>query len=247
MRRLLTALALLAAACNGIGESAERTDSVCDSFEKVQRRILPDTSRFVVVEDMIPWIEVELRYCGCDNFMGVPVDGYQEETAILTREAALALKNICDSLRNLDLGVRIYDAYRPKRAVAHFRRWSRVLSDTTNKQRYYPNLDKGSLFGSGYLSSRSNHTHGSTVDLTLVSLTDGMALDMGSDFDLMDERSHYSYRGLTDEQRSNRLLLRRMMMWGGYSPIESEWWHFRLRNEPYSEEFDFPVNRDSIP
>lgn len=247
MRRWFLLVLLAASACCGVDNKAIDLD--VDSIEadvSPGEPTINDTSRFVVVTDLVPEILVDLRYYGSDNFVGHPIDGYQQEVAILTREAALALKKVSDSLQRCSLGLKIYDAYRPARAVRSFAEWAREPADTSMKQHYYPRQSKGSLFANGYLSRRSNHCHGSTVDLTLVDLATGQELDMGTSFDLMDESSHYSYDKLSNIQSGNRRLLRQIMVWGGFSPIESEWWHFRLKNEPYMESFDFPVNRDSI-
>lgn len=249
MKRFLLLLLTALAACNGVEKDAAPTEPDSNSvlvIEKVTKHEVNNTSKFVVVTDIAPEIRVELRYYSNNNFMGRRMDGYQQEAAIATREASLALKKISDSLMHQGLALKIYDAYRPKRAVRDICRWSNDTQDTISKQQYYPKVEKRDMFACGYLSSRSNHCHGSTVDVTLVNAATNQELDMGTGFDLMDERSHYSYPALTEEQKENRKLLRQIMAWGGFSPIETEWWHFKLKNEPYGESFDFAVNRDSI-
>lgn len=218
-----------------------------DTVEATEPPIAVDTTGpFVVLTDLDPTIVVDLRYHGSNNFVAAPLDGYQQPLAILTREAAHALCRISDSLRRSGLALKVFDAYRPLRAVRHMQRWAASPSDTLAKRAFYPRQDKRTLFANGYVSSRSKHCHGSTVDLTLVTLATGQELDMGTPFDLMDLRSHYSAADLTPLQRSNRKRLREIMRWGGFRPIENEWWHFVLRDEPYSQSFDVPVNRDSL-
>ena len=202
---------------------------------------------FVVLSDIIPNIKTDIRYATNENFMGRPADGYLQNTAICTKEAAYALKKVSDSLSNQGLCLKIFDAYRPARAVADFRKWAANPSDTLCKPQYYPREDKNKLFAFGYLSNRSFHSHGSTIDLTICQTDTGEELDMGTDFDLMDPKSHYHCEYITTTQQANRKLLRDLMKWAGFTPINNEWWHFRLQNEPYSQSFNFPVHRDSIP
>lgn len=198
---------------------------------------------FVSVTDVIPYAVLEIRYYSSYNFVGERIRGYEAPVAYLTRKAALALKRAGDALLAQGYGVKIYDAYRPRTAVNHFKQWSEEAGATEMKPYFYPDLDKTSLFASGYIAERSGHSRGSTVDLTLVDLTDGREVDMGSGFDLFGERSHAEYTaGLTEEQIRHRRLLRETMLSHGFRPLAEEWWHFTLADEPYPDTyFDFPI------
>jgi D-alanyl-D-alanine dipeptidase len=183
-----------------------------------------------------------MRYLGSDNFVGRPVDGYQRARCLLTHQAAQALAKAQRSLSERGLGLKVFDCYRPQRAVAHFVRWARDLKDTATKERYYPNVDKRSLFKKGYIASRSGHSRGSTVDLTVVRRGDGQELDMGTPFDFFSPRSWPSSAAVTPEQRANRMLLAGAMKGAGFRPLTTEWWHFTLRSEPFPDTyFDFVV------
>jgi len=200
---------------------------------------------FVDVKEVIPAIQMELRYATDENFIGRPIDGYLGERCILTREAADALKQVQGELTRFGLGLKIYDAYRPQQAVDHFVRWAKDLKDTTMKKQYYPNVKKGDLFKKGYIAERSGHSRGSTVDVTIVSLTPpmrGTELDMGTPFDFFGPESWPDNPSLSPEQRAHRLLLRLVMTRHGFKPYAQEWWHFTLENEPYPDTyFNFPV------
>ena len=135
---------------------------------------------FVYLNEIIPNIALELRYFTNNNFIGKPIDGYVEKKCIISRKAALALKNLQDELNSYGLGMKIFDTYRPQKAVDHFVRWAKVLDDTLTKSIFYPTVDKKDLFVMGYIASKSSHTRGSTVDLTIINLIDGKELDMGS-------------------------------------------------------------------
>ena len=200
---------------------------------------------FVYLDQTIPHLAVDLKYLGADNFLGRPVDGYVKSRCILTREAANALGRVQAELNRFGLGLKIFDAYRPQRAVDDFVRWARDLDDLKMKKEFYPNVKKASLFSDGYIASRSAHSRGSAVDLTIVSLTDnkpGDELDMGSPFDFFDPKSWVNSPELQPQQRANRMLLRNIMEKHGFLPYEKEWWHFILKKEPYPKTyFDFPV------
>lgn len=197
---------------------------------------------FVYVDQLVPDVVVDLRYFGSHNFVGGRVDGYEAPRAILTRRAAEALAAVEAELLPFDFGLKIFDAYRPQRAVDHFVRWARDLHDTSTKAEFYPHVAKTDLFREEYIAARSGHTRGSTVDLTIVRKADGAELDMGSPFDYFGPESWPAYDGLTAEQRAHRLLLRTLMTKHGFRPYEREWWHFTLKDEPFPETyFDFPV------
>ncbi|PCH59103.1 MAG: peptidase M15 [SAR86 cluster bacterium] len=205
-------------------------------------------SGFVDVAQLIPSLVVDLRYFGNDNFVGARVDGYEADRVYLAVEAAAALKRVQLGLSEYGLGLKVFDAYRPQQAVDHFVRWALDLDDTKMKAKYYPNVDKSDLFSEGYIAARSGHSRGSTVDVSLVSLSDAATssnveeLNMGSGWDFFDTQSWPSDLTVTAAQRALRLLLRRVMMAEGFKPLAQEWWHFTLDNEAYPQSyFDFPI------
>ena len=202
---------------------------------------------FVVVSQVIPDAILEIRYHSTFNFVGDRIDGYDEPCALLTREAALALKAASDDLMAQGYRIKIYDAYRPQDAVNHFVRWAKDLKDTRMKEYFYPEVDKSQLFSSGYIAKRSGHSRGSTVDITLFDLSTGKDADMGGTFDYFGDASHYEYKKLTPEQKNNRLILRKAMTAHGFKPISTEWWHFTLVDEPYPDTyFNFPVSSEAV-
>ena len=197
---------------------------------------------FVYLSDVDASIKTELRYFSTNNFIGKPIDGYKNDCLIVSKEAAKALKIIQKKLSKEGLGLKIFDAYRPQEGVNHFVSWARVLGDTLMKKQYYPRVPKSQLFNRGYIASKSGHTRGSTVDLTIVDLKTGKELDMGSPFDFFGIESHPFYRKITEKQKENRMLLRRFMLKNGFKPYDQEWWHFTLKNEPFPKTyFNFPV------
>lgn len=205
----------------------------------------PLPSGFVDVATVVPRLVVDLRYLTDHNFVGAPVDGYVNSRCILTNEAAAALKAVQAELAEFRMGVKVFDAYRPQRAVDHFVRWARDEHADATKQEFFPQVDKRHLFRDGYIASKSGHSRGSTVDLTLVSFeTNGgpQELDMGTPFDFFGRQSWTNHAELTSQQRANRLLLRTLMQKHGFRPYAKEWWHFTLEDEPYPNQyFDFPV------
>ena len=201
-----------------------------------------DPSGFVLLADYVPQIVQEIRYYSTYNFIGDRIDGYEEPCAMLTIEAARALKNAASELMVHGYRPKIFDAYRPARAVRHFVLWGIEDQDIRMKPYFYPELEKQELFAKGYIAKKSGHSRGSTVDLTLLDMKTGRELDMGGPFDLFSELSHPDCRAVTPEQYENRMLLRRVMLRSGFCPIDCEWWHFTLDNEPYPDTyFDFPV------
>lgn len=197
---------------------------------------------FVVLSDVVPDIIQEIRYHSTYNFVGTRVDGYEEPVALITRQAAEALKAVNRELMAQGYRIKVYDTYRPQRAVSHFVRWAKAISDTLTKQSFYPEVDKRLLFKLGFIASKSGHSRGSTIDLTLVHAQSGKEVDMGGVFDYFGELSHPDYKDITPEQKANRLILRDAMLRHGFLPLDTEWWHFTLSNEPYPDTyFDFPV------
>lgn len=197
---------------------------------------------FVYLDEAIPRIRLEMNYYSNRNFVGKPIDGYIKPRAILSRPATEALAAVQQDLSIFGLGLKIFDAYRPQRAVNHFMRWAADPYDTLMKSRHYPAIDKSRLFKEGYISSHSGHSRGSTVDLTLVSLDSGENIDMGGIFDFFGPESWAAAATPTPSQRAHRMLLQRVMEKHGFAPYSQEWWHFTLKNEPYpGTYFDFPV------
>lgn len=209
----------------------------------LEKKILMDPSGFVLLSDYVPGILQEIRYFSSYNFIGDRINGYEEPCAILSREAARALESVSEEVNAMGYRLKIFDAYRPARAVRHFELWSIEDLDLRMKPFFYPELEKHELFAKGYIASHSGHSRGSSVDLTLLDMSTGKELDMGSPFDLFSELSHPSSKAVTEEQHENRMLLQQAMTRNGFLPIDCEWWHFTLEDEPYPDTyFDFPVS-----
>ena len=226
-------LFVIAAALMGILSACEKTAKISPT---------DDRSDFVLLTDAVPDAILEIRYYGTYNFVGTRIDGYEAPIAMLTKKAAKALKAVSDDVMAKGYRLKIYDAYRPQKAVDHFVRWAADVADTTMKYCFYPNLDKSVLFEQEYIMEKSGHTRGSTVDLTLFDMATGKELDMGGTFDWFGEESHPDYRGITDEQYAHRMILRTAMLSHGFKPLDSEWWHFTLADEPYPDTyFTFPL------
>ena len=197
---------------------------------------------FVYVKEVIPKIKTDLRYYGSHNFVGTPIDGYLKPKCILTKKAAEALKKVQAEFERLGFGLLVYDAYRPQTAVNHFVRWAKDIDDTRTKEEFYPHVAKTDLFKEGYIASKSGHSRGSTVDVTIVSLRTGHILNLGGPYDFFDKRSSIDFKNITRNQRAIRLMLQRRMVKYGFKPYAKEWWHFTLKKEPFPNKyFDFPV------
>ena len=206
-----------------------------------------DSSSFVVLADYVPGIIQEIRYHATYNFIGDRIDGYEEPCALLTIEAARALKNVSNEVNVKGYRLKIFDAYRPVRAVKHFVLWGIEDMDLRMKPYFYPDLNKEDLFMKGYIAKQSSHSRGSTVDLTLLDMITGKELDMGDPFDRFSPISHPDDQGITKDQYANRMLLQQVMVRNGFEPFDCEWWHFTLRNEPFPETyFDFPVSGEYL-
>jgi zinc D-Ala-D-Ala dipeptidase len=226
-------------------------------------------SQFVPLDQVDGTIAHDMRYATAYNFVGARIDGYREPVCILTRPAARAMHRAQRRLKRQGYRLKVYDCYRPTRAVAHFDRWAHDVDDQRMKREFYPRVDKRRAFVDGYIAHRSGHSRGSTVDLTIVRRPaspqpdwDGRlrsciaprarrfrdnSINMGTGYDCMDPRAATLHRAITGVRRHNRLLLRRTMERVGFAPYAKEWWHFTLRAEPYPERyFDFPVTRDAL-
>ena len=216
----------------------------CDLAHNVPEK---DASGFVLLSDYIPSIVQEIRYFSTYNFIGDRIDGYEEPIALLTKEAARALKTVANEMNVKGYRLKIFDTYRPTTAVKHFILWGIEDQDVRMKPYFYPNVVKQDLFSEGYIAKKSSHSRGSTVDLTLLDMRTGKEVDMGSPFDWFGIESHPDYRGITEEQYENRMFLQKAMVRNGFTPIDCEWWHFTLADEPYPDRyFEFPVAMDSI-
>lgn len=225
---------------------------------------MPD--RFVDVKEVIPSILLDIRYYGPHNFVGERIDGYNAPKCLLTREAATALAKVQRELEAFSLSLKVYDCYRPQRAVDNFVRWARDGSDTRSKREFYPTVEKRDLFKKVYIDKKSGHSRGSTVDVTIVSLPvreqasyqegDKMnacslpaekrfkdnSIDMGTGFDCFHELSHTANKKVGEKQRVHRLLLKAIMEKHAFKNYEKEWWHFTLRNESFPKTyFDFVI------
>lgn len=233
-----------------------------DFLEKThQVSLTENSSQFVNLTDVVPDAILEIRYYSTYNFVGDRIDGYEEPTALLTKQAAEALRAVSDDVIKQGYRLKIYDAYRPQKGVDHFVRWSKDVSDKRMKSYFYPDLPKKVLFKQDYIMEKSGHTRGSTVDLTLFDMATEKELDMGGTFDWFGIESHPDFcgnpetgeylggmspagRSITAQQFANRMILRRAMLRHGFKPIDSEWWHFTLRDEPFPDTyFTFPVKK----
>lgn len=202
-----------------------------------------NSTGFVLLSDLVPHIVQEIRYFSTYNFIGERIAGYEEPCAIVTKEAARALINVSNELFVQGYRLKVFDAYRPATAVRQFVLWGIEDQDVRMKPYFYPTLEKQELFAKGYIAKQSSHSRGSAVDLTLLDMKTGKEVDMGSPFDLFSPASHPDYRGITEEQFENRMTLRNAMLRNGFLPLECEWWHFVLKDEPYPDTyFDFPVS-----
>ncbi|MBO6162554.1 MAG: M15 family metallopeptidase [Eubacterium sp.] len=211
------------------------------------RDITKEATGFVLLGEYIPSIVQEIRYYSTFNFVGDRIDGYEEPVAVITIEAARALKAVSNEMMVKGYRLKVFDAYRPAAAVKHFILWGIEDQDVRMKPYFYPDLQKQELFQKGYIAKQSSHSRGSAVDLTLIDMRTGKEVDMGGPFDLFSEISHPDYRGITPEQYDNRMLLQKAMVRNGFKPLDCEWWHFTLEDEPYPDTyFSFPVSKSVL-
>lgn len=249
---LLLAGAMLLSGCassKGDDRSSSAADDSSTGTESVSKvsTSADDPSGFVLLSEAVPDAILEIRYYSTYNFVGDRIDGYEEPLAFLTIEAAGALKEVSDDLKEQGYRLKIFDAYRPQMAVTNFMEWAKDVDDTRMKEYFYPELDKSVLFDQGYIAEKSGHSRGSTVDLTLFDMRTEKEVDMGGTFDYFGELSHPDYKEITDEQYANRMILRDAMLAHGFKPLEEEWWHFTLENEPYPDTyFTFPINSEVL-
>ena len=212
----------------------------CGQSDNQETAALPDG--FVYVTDAVPDVILEIRYYSAYNFVGKRIDDYLAPVAIISEPAAEALKQVNGDLRSQGYAIKVFDAYRPQGAVAHFMRWAADVNDMSTKAYFYPEIAKDRIIPEGYVSERSGHSRGSTIDLTLVDMLTGRELDMGTPFDFFGPRSHHGTDLITAEQTANRLILKEAMEKAGFNPYDEEWWHYTLRDEPYPDTYHtFPV------
>ena len=207
-----------------------------------------DYSDFVIINDLIPEIITELRYYSSFNFVGEHIDGYEEPVALLTKEAAEKLKNASKYFNeNENMTIKIWDSYRPQRAVDHFMRWATDESEVKMKSYFYPNLTKKEIFDKEFVAKKSGHSRGSTLDITLVYKINGTNADFGTGFDYFGDKAFYNTTEITESQNNTRKLLKTVMEENGFRCLPEEWWHFTLNNEPFPKTyFNFPVNATLI-
>lgn len=201
-------------------------------------------SNFVALSAVAPTVQQDMRYHTSENFVGRPIAGYPNGICVLTKQAADAVLRVQAELHKKGLGLKVFDCYRPQKAVNDFVVWSKDVRDQKMKSEYYPRVDKAEFFELGYVAAKSGHTRGSTVDLTVIDLKTGKQLDMGGEFDFMDERSHPTCQTITPEQYRNRMMLRELMLQNKFKPLATEWWHFTLEKEPFPDTyFNFEVSK----
>lgn len=200
---------------------------------------------FVYIDEMISGIRWDAKYATSDNFTGAPVDGYEVNRIVGTREMAQALKKVSEKAKEKGYGLLLWDGYRPQCAVDCFVRWVESNTEETTKEKHYPNIDKKDMFKQGYIAEKSGHSRGSTIDLTLYDLKTNEDLDMGGCFDYMDEISHFDNENISLRAFRNRIILRELMESCGFAPYEYEWWHFTLKNEPFPDTyFTFAISNE---
>ena len=197
---------------------------------------------FVFLDEVLPGVRWDAKYATWDNFTGTPVDGYEVNRVVGSAALADALAEAKTRAAAIGLGLLLWDAYRPQRAVDRFLEWSGQPEDGRTKPRFYPNIDRAAMFSNGYVAPKSGHSRGGAVDLTLYRLDTGELAPMGGGHDFMDERSHHGARGVSAVEARNRRTLCDVMEQSGFKRYECEWWHYALMDEPYPDTyFDFPI------
>jgi D-alanyl-D-alanine dipeptidase len=199
-------------------------------------------------------IQCNLVYATRENFLGRRVDGYHPNAthiALATPKAAHAVCQVQNKLNQMQLGLIIFDSYRPLRAVRDFKYWMHapVESDyeLERKAIHYPHIDKSQASILGYLADDvSNHCFGDTIDLALIDLKTGLLLDMGACFDYFDEISYPSAPAsvIGEQAFKNRLLLSDAMLEAGFIPYEKEFWHFTYKDREITVPMDFEITSD---
>lgn len=197
---------------------------------------------FVFVDEAVSRIRWDAKYATWDNFTGKPVDGYAANRIVGTRELCAALEKARDEAASRGYGLLLWDGYRPQCAVDCFMRWAKQPEDGRTKLKHYPNIDRSEMFDKGYVATKSAHSRGSAIDLTLYYLATDTLVPMGGDHDLMDVVSHHGAEGITPDEARNRQELCSIMAAGGFNSYDYEWWHYILKHEPHPDDyFDFPI------
>ncbi|MDY3803388.1 MAG: M15 family metallopeptidase [Alloprevotella sp.] len=231
--------------------------TACSAHEEKEAKTPEeDASQFVVLTDVVPDAILEIRYYSTYNFIGRRIPGYEEPIAMLTRQAADSLKKVSDDLIKQGYRLKIFDGYRPQKAVDYFMKWAKDVNDTLMKPYFYPELDKSVLVPQEYIAEKSGHTRGSTIDLTLFDMKLEKEVDMGCTYDYFGLASHPdaqpgqeigAYTPINRQQYANRMTLQNAMKAHGFKPYDCEWWHFTLENEPFPNTyFTFPIARSSL-
>jgi len=243
-----------------------------EQIQPVQYVEQAQPNNFIDIKQVIPQVQVDIRYATNYNFVGRKINGYQASVCLLTKQAASALKIVEEQLLPMGLTIKVYDCYRPQRAVNDFMNWATFINDAKMRTEFYPTINKKNLFRDGYIAAKSGHSRGSTVDLTIVPISSTIpdysnytgytqkqrncnlpkakrnpdnSLDLGTGFDCFSPNSHLSYSHLTAQVNANKKLLKDLMLNAGFKPLEEEWWHFTLINEPYPNTyFDFPITNN---
>lgn len=238
----------------------------CAGVKPTQIDVLKMPHDFVDVKEVIPSIILDIRYYTPYNFVGERIDGYNAPKCFLTKRTAFALNNVQKELKKRSLSLKLYDCYRPQRAVNQFSRWAEDPDDTKMKSEFYPDVDKKNLFNQDYIAKKSGHSRGGTVDVTIVPVPtppevkyipgqdlrpcywpsgkrfNDNSIDMGTGFDCFSEFSHTDNKQIDVQQRVYRLALKSIMEKYGFINLESEWWHYTLKDEPYlNTYFDFVI------
>lgn len=211
----------------------------CSNQNKLSTAVSDD---FVDIKKVIPEVIVDARYYSGENFVGRRIDGYLANKCYLRKEAALALKEAYLEIASKNMTFKIFDCYRPQRAVNEFILWTKDIKDQSTKRLYYPNIEKSELLGP-YIAAKSGHSRGNTIDLTIASKQGDQFLDMdmGSSYDLFDPISHTFNNQIKPEQQSNRVSLKNVLEKYGFEYYELEWWHFSYKINENLEHLDFLV------
>jgi D-alanyl-D-alanine dipeptidase len=204
---------------------------------------------FVHLRQIDPTILQDIRYATGNNFTGAQVPGYEAAECILLREVAVAVKRVQADLKSRGIGLKVYDCYRPTAAVRSFVAWAEA-ADPKGLARFYPRTPRSDLVKLGYIASTSNHSRGTTLDLTLIKLPAAetprvdpgkaygscidvsaerepdQSIDMGTGFDCFDKLSGADATEITAEQRTARKRLAEAMRKHGFVGYGREWWHF---------------------
>jgi D-alanyl-D-alanine dipeptidase len=191
----------------------------------------------VYVDEHVSGLRWDAKYATWDNFVGRPIDGYVANRIVGTRDLCVALEAAQAEAAHHGFGLVLWDGYRPQRAVDCFMRWSAQPEDGRTKARHYPNIERAEMFERGYVATKSGHSRGSTVDLTLYELATGDLAPMGGHHDLMDEVSHHGASGITEAEAHNRRHLCSIMATAGFRSYDCEWWHYTLADEPFPDTY----------